>query len=87
MSSWLATGVVNILSKHRASIMVPSASHRSSQYIETCVAEALRQGVLRRRDHLKLTAALLSSPLSDGERQQINQVFDLVRAGRIQLAD
>lgn len=67
--------------------MVSSTSRYSSQYIETCVAEALRQGLLRRRDHLKLTAALLSSPLSDAERQQINQVFDLVRAGQIQLAD
>lgn len=67
--------------------MVSSASRRSSHNIEACVAEALRQGVLKRRDHLKLTAALLSSHLSADERQQINQVFDLVRAGQIRLAD
>jgi hypothetical protein len=43
--------------------------------------------VLKRRDHLKLTAALLSSQLSAEDRQQINQVFDLVRSGHIHLVD
>jgi hypothetical protein len=67
--------------------MVSSTSRRSPQNIEPCVSEALRQGVLNRRDHLKLTAALLSSQLSAEDRQQINQVFDLVRAGHIHLVD
>lgn len=67
--------------------MVSPASRRSPQNLQPCISEALRQGVLKRRDHLRLTAALLSSQLSPEERQQINQVFDWVRAGRIHLAD
>ncbi|QQE63574.1 hypothetical protein GFS31_02410 [Leptolyngbya sp. BL0902] len=51
------------------------------------MSEAMRQGVLKRRDHLRLTSALLSSQLSAEDRHQINQVFDLVRAGRIRLTD
>ncbi|MFH7244626.1 MAG: hypothetical protein ACHWZW_17455 [Spirulina sp.] len=72
--------------------MVSSTSRNSSQpsehHIEQCVAEALRQGVLKRRDHLKLSSTLLTgAQLPPDLRQQINQVFDLVRAGRIRLAD
>jgi hypothetical protein len=72
--------------------MVSSTSRRSSQqsehYIEQCVAEALRQGVLKRRDHLKLSSILLTgAQLHPNVRQQINEVFDLVRAGRIRLVD
>lgn len=67
--------------------MVSSTSRHSPQSIESCVAEAIRQGVLKRRDHLRLTTALLSSQLSAENRQQINQVFDLVRTGHIHLAD
>ena len=86
-----STDSIVILSD-RLAAMVSSTSRRSSQYsehsIEQCVAEALRQGVLKRRDHLKLSATLLTdAQLSPQTRQQINEVFDLVRAGRIRLAD
>lgn len=67
--------------------MVPSTSRHSPPNLEPCLSEAIQQGVLKRRDHLRLMAALLSSHLSTEERQRINQVFDLVRAGRIRLSD
>lgn len=63
------------------------SSHNSPHNLEPCISEAIRQGMLKRRDHLRLTAALLSSHLSADERHQVNQVFDLVRAGRIRLVD
>ncbi len=67
--------------------MASSTSRHSPQKIELYVSEAMRHGVLKRRDHLKLSAALLSSALSTEERHQINQVFDQVKAGRIHLVD
>jgi hypothetical protein len=68
--------------------MVSSISKGLPQNIEQLVTDAISQGVLRRRDHLKLTAAMLSSPnLSVTERTHINQMFDLIRSGRVRLMD
>ena len=68
--------------------MVSSTSRRLPLNIEQLATEAISQGVIKRRDHLKLTAVMLSSAsLTPTERHNINQVFDLVRAGRVQLID
>ncbi|MEB3290676.1 MAG: hypothetical protein VKI82_12230 [Leptolyngbya sp.] len=67
--------------------MASSTPRHSPQDIERYLSEAMRHGILKRRNHLKLSAALLSSVLSNEERYQINQVFDLVKAGRIHLID
>ncbi len=46
------------------------------------------QGTLTRRDHLTLTAAMLSNPvLTATDRQQINQLFDAIRMGRVNVTD
>jgi hypothetical protein len=56
--------------------------------ISTLVSNVIQQGVLKRRDHLTLATAMLSNPtLTARDRQQINQVFDGIRAGRVHLAD
>ncbi|MBW4481362.1 MAG: hypothetical protein KME14_02345 [Tildeniella torsiva UHER 1998/13D] len=56
--------------------------------IQSLVNVAIEQGTLSRRDHLSLSAAMLSNPLlTSRDRQYINQVFDSIRAGRVRLAD
>jgi len=58
------------------------------QTIESLVTTALDQGTLTRRDHLTLTAAMLSNPvLTTTDRQQINQLFDAIRMGRVNVTD
>ncbi len=68
--------------------MMLSGSPSLPSNIETLVTNALSQGVLHRRDYLKLVAAMLaSSSLTATERHHINQVFDFIRSGRVHLAD
>jgi hypothetical protein len=68
--------------------MVSSLPHNSSSDLQPLVVLAIEQGVLSRRDHLTLATAMLSNPtLTDRDRQQINRVFDSIRAGRVRLTD
>jgi Ni,Fe-hydrogenase I small subunit len=68
--------------------MVSSVSPGLPFNIEQLVANAINQGVLNRRDYLKLAAAMLAtSSLTATERNHINQVFDFIRSGQVHLAD
>ncbi len=56
--------------------------------IQALLSDVIQHGVLRRRDHLALTTALLSNPrLTVRDRQHINQVFDGLRTGRVRLSE
>jgi hypothetical protein len=45
-------------------------------------------GRLKRADYVIFTNLLLSgNRLSESEREKVNQLFDLLRAGRVQLID
>lgn len=66
----------------------PSAQGSHLQSIESLVAAAIAHGTLTRRDHLTLTATMLSSPsLTATHRRQINQLFDAIRTGQVQVTD
>lgn len=66
--------------------MVSSISTDLPSDIQGLVAQAIQVGRLSRRDHLTLSAAMLSHPsLSTAARHQINQVFDLIRMGQVQI--
>jgi len=68
--------------------MVSSVPQNSVLNIQGMVSVAMQQGMLSRRDHLTLSAAMLSNPaLTACDRQRINQIFDSIRAGRVRLAD
>ncbi|MBE9136989.1 hypothetical protein IQ254_07195 [Nodosilinea sp. LEGE 07088] len=68
--------------------MASSLSHNPIVDIQAVMTTAIDQGVLSRRDHLTLSAAILSNPmLTLRDRQHINRIFDSIRAGRIRLAD
>lgn len=50
--------------------------------------QAIASGRLSRKEHLKLTSLLLAEQvISNEERDQINQVFDYLQAGRLKLID
>jgi hypothetical protein len=60
----------------------------SGSALESTVQTALRQGSLRRRDHLALMSQMLSDPaLSPTCRSQINRLLDYIQMGRVQLLD
>ncbi|MEO1069998.1 MAG: hypothetical protein AAFW95_12910 [Cyanobacteria bacterium J06638_6] len=68
--------------------MALSASQNPTIDIQSVVTTAIVQGILSRRDHLTLSAAMLCNPmLTSRDRQYINRVFDNIRAGRIRLSD
>jgi hypothetical protein len=57
---------------------------------ETIVAKIVNRiifsGKLSRQDHLLLTSQILgNSYISDGERRQINRIFDQVQTGQLKL--
>jgi hypothetical protein len=62
-----------------------ASSHSS---IHNLVEHAIASGRLSRKEHLKLTSLLLAEQvISTEEREQINQVFDYLQAGRLKLVD
>jgi hypothetical protein len=68
--------------------MVSSVQKESQFNLHQVLASALQHGVLARRDHLALTTTMFcDTSLSAAERNQINQVFDSIRMGRVQLED
>jgi hypothetical protein len=57
---------------------------------ETIVAKLVNRiifsGRLSRQDHILLTSKILgNSYISDGERRQINRIFDRVQTGQLKL--
>ncbi|MEM6521790.1 MAG: hypothetical protein AAF722_20945 [Cyanobacteria bacterium P01_C01_bin.70] len=64
-----------------------SAPHEQSG-IRSLVQRAVTARQLSRREHLKLTSAMLSDPgITASDRFHINRLLDYVRAGKISLID
>ena len=64
-----------------------SAAHEQSG-IQTLVKHAVQARQLSRREHLRLTSAMLSDPgMPATDRFHINRLLDYVRAGKISLID
>lgn len=63
---------------------------KESMERETIVAKIVNRiifsGKLSRQDHVLLTSKILgNSHISDGERRQINRVFDQIQTGQLKL--
>ncbi|MBE9009494.1 hypothetical protein IQ250_04670 [Pseudanabaenaceae cyanobacterium LEGE 13415] len=68
--------------------MVRAAQHRSNLPTQRILARIFELRQLNRYEHLHLASLLLANHrLTPDERQQINQIFDQVQAGRIKLVD
>lgn len=66
--------------------MVAATNEQSG--IQTLVKHAVKAQQLSRREHLRLTSALLSDPgMPASDRFHINRLLDYVRAGKINLID
>jgi len=64
-----------------------SAAHEQSG-IQALVHHAVTARQLSRREHLKLTSAMLSDPsMAPSDRFHINRLLDYVRAGKVTLID
>lgn len=69
-------------------LLSKSTPHHPNVAIQKITQEAIHQGVLRRRDHFALTAAMLcDSSLAPAIRSDINRVLDYIRMGRVVLVD
>lgn len=64
-----------------------SAAHQQSS-IQTLVQQAVTARQLSRREHLKLTSAMLSdASMEASDRFHINRLLDYVRVGKVRLTD
>jgi len=64
-----------------------SVVHEQSS-IQSLVQSAVTARELSRREHLKLTSAILSdTSMAPSDRFHINRLLDYVRAGKVQLID
>ncbi|MGJ5675232.1 MAG: hypothetical protein ACR9NN_16750 [Nostochopsis sp.] len=54
--------------------------------VETIVNQIIKSGKISRQDHSLLTSsALRNGKIDEGERRQINRVFDHIQTGRLKL--
>ncbi|MBW4659020.1 MAG: hypothetical protein KME15_10120 [Drouetiella hepatica Uher 2000/2452] len=62
--------------------------HKSGIAVQSLVEQIISTGQMSRKDHVQLTSAILSDQrITDGDRQQINRVFDYIQIGRLKLID
>ncbi|MGF1460221.1 MAG: hypothetical protein ACFBSG_14495 [Leptolyngbyaceae cyanobacterium] len=65
-----------------------SAAHQHQSGIQVLVQNAVKARQLSRREHLKLTSAMLSDPgMPPSDRFHINRLLDYVRVGKVDLID
>jgi hypothetical protein len=68
--------------------MLWSEPNRSKVTINQMINRIMTSGKLGRREHLQLTSSILSGKkITDEERNQINQIFDFIEIGKINLID
>ncbi|OZH53317.1 hypothetical protein AFK68_18435 [Hydrocoleum sp. CS-953] len=68
--------------------MLWSEQNQPKVTINQMVNRIMTSGKLSRREYLQLTSAILSEKkITDEERHQINQIFDFIQMGKINLID
>ncbi|MGD1717445.1 hypothetical protein [Dapis sp. BLCC M172] len=68
--------------------MLWSEQNQPKVTINQMVNRIMTSGKLSRREYLQLTSAILSGKkITDEERHQINQIFDFIQMGKINLID
>jgi hypothetical protein len=56
--------------------------------VKKIVDRILRSGKMSRQDHILLTSTVFGEgDVSEGDRRQINRVFDHIQTGRLKLID
>ncbi|NEQ39545.1 MAG: hypothetical protein F6K40_26140 [Okeania sp. SIO3I5] len=66
--------------------MLWSEQQQPKVTINQMVNRIMTSNKLNRREHLQLTSSILSGKnITDEERHQINQIFDLIKMGKINL--
>ncbi|MBW4607191.1 MAG: hypothetical protein KME22_08195 [Hassallia sp. WJT32-NPBG1] len=56
--------------------------------VKKIVARILRSGKMSRQDHILLTSTVFrEGDVSEGDRRQINRVFDHIQTGQLKLID
>ncbi len=68
--------------------MYTTVNNQSESTIKTIVDRIISSGELSKKDHILLTSTVLADgEVSDGERRQINRIFDYIQTGRLKLVD
>lgn len=66
--------------------MLWSEQNKPKVTINQMVNRIMTSGQLNRQEHLQLTSSILSGKkITDEERSKINQIFDLIKMGKINL--
>ena len=68
--------------------MLWSEQNQPKVTINQMVNRIMTSGKLSRREYLQLTSSIFSGKkITDEERHQINQIFDFIQMGKINLID
>ncbi len=67
---------------------MPTSHTKSNLTITQMVDRIVASGKISRREHLVVTAAILSDDkISEEDRHQINRIFDYIQIGRLKFID
>lgn len=68
--------------------MYRTVNNESELTVKKIVDGIIASGQLSRKDHMLLTSTvMIDGEISDGERRQINRIFDYIQTGRLKLVD
>jgi len=69
-------------------LMYKNVNSKSEIGVKQIVDRILLSGKMSRQDHSLLTSTILANDdITDGERRQINRVFDHIQTGQLKLLD
>ncbi|PLZ90759.1 hypothetical protein CI593_08475 [Fischerella thermalis CCMEE 5194] len=63
-------------------------NNKSELAVEAIVNRIIASGEMSRQDHVLLTSTVLNNgEIDEGERRQINHIFDRIQTGRLKLVN
>ena len=69
-------------------LIYKTVSSQSEVGVKPLVDRILSSGIMSRKDHTLLTSTVLANGnINDGDRRQINRIFDYLQTGRLKLRD
>ncbi|MBD2201088.1 hypothetical protein H6G33_00535 [Calothrix sp. FACHB-1219] len=69
-------------------LMYKTVTSQSEKGVQQIVDRILSSGRMSRQDHNLLTSTVLANGnINDGDRRQINRIFDHLQTGRLKLLD
>ncbi len=69
-------------------LVYKTVDSQSELVVKEIVDQIIGSGQMSRQDHILLTSTVFADgEVSEGERRQINRIFDYIQTGRLKLVD